>query len=243
MSSPKVKRLQFIGAGEFLGMLSAFRICWISGRFGGGKTSLAFMLAAWLLANKKVDRVVSNFDMTISTKAVTPLYNAAIVLDESWIYLDDRSSVTEYAAFVRKFNHYLLLPSVWPPHNRFTFLSVQRVFNAYIVGIPAWVYRWQLGMRSVKEKGYFGILNPSAVFGHYDTEFVPVDDGGISDAIRATGESRGFKGKPNKLQVLTFQNSMAGATEDAIDAIEDLSYDVGEAVQSLEQIAKRAVRR
>jgi hypothetical protein len=238
----KIKRLQFINAGEFLGMLSAFRILWISGRFGGGKTSLAAMLAAWLLANGKVESVVSNLKLSFSTLPVTPLYNAAVVLDESWIYLDDRSSVTTYAAFVRKFNHYLLLPSVWPPHNRFTFLSVQRVFNGYAVGLPMWFYRWQLGMRSVKEKGYFAVANPAAIFGHYDTEFVPVDDGGISDAIKTTGESRGFKGKASQLQPLMLGFG-SGDTSEAVDAIEDASFDLQEAVTGLEQIGRRISKR
>jgi len=238
--TPKVKRLIFFGADEFLNMLLAFRIVWLSGRFGGGKTSLAFMLSAWLLANGKVDTVVGNLEGSIISPVTVPLYNASIILDESWIYIDDRSSVTEYAAFVRKFNHYLLLPSVWPPHNRFTFLSVQRVFNAYTVGIPAWVYRWQLGMRSVKEKGYFSIFNPSAIFGHYDTEFVPSGDGGISDAIGETSKSRGYTGKPQKFQAVTMGAGFDAS--EAIDAIEDASFDVGEAVASLETIGKRLRR-
>lgn len=241
----RVKRLSFVGADEFLGMLHAFRICWLSGRFGGGKTSLAVMLAAKLLADGKVERVVSNFDTSLSVKADGPLYNAAIMLDESWIYLDDRSSVTEYAAFVRKFNHYLILPSVWPPHNRFTFLSVQRVFNAYVVGVPAWFYRWQLGMRTVKEKGYFAVFNPSAVFGHYDTEFVPVDDGGISDAISQTAKSKGFSGKPNKIKEVFLSAgvaSYASGIEEAVDAVEDATFDIREGIDSIEQLGKRIRR-
>lgn len=242
MSKQKIKRIGFAGADEFLGMLHAFRICWLSGRFGGGKTSLAVILAAKLLADGKVDTVVSNFSTSLSSDVPSAggLYNSAIVLDESWIYLDDRSSVTTYAAFVRKFNHYLILPSVWPPHNRFTFLSVQRVWNAYVVGLPAWVYRWQLGMKSVKEKGYFAVFNPSAVFGMYDTEYVPVDDGGISDAIKRTGELRGFKGKP--LGGGMAQIFGGDGADAAIDAIEDAAFEVNEAVGSLEQIGKRIRR-
>lgn len=243
MRKDKIKRVSFFNAGEFLGMLHAFRIVWLSGRFGGGKTSLAVILAAKLLADKKVDTVVSNFSTSISSAVddSSMLYNAAIVLDESWIYLDDRSSVTTYAAFVRKFNHYLLLPSVWPPHNRFTFLSVQRVFNAYVVGVPAWVYRWQLGMKAVKEKGYFSVINPHAVFGFYDTEFVPVDDGGISDAIKRTGESRGFKGKPSSITMAQIQTDFSMG--DAVDAVEDAAFDVSEAVRDIENIKRKIVGR
>jgi hypothetical protein len=180
---------------------------------------------------------LSNFDTSISSPVPAgEVYNVAVILDESWIYLDDRSSVTTYAAFVRKFNHYLLLPSVWPPHNRFTFLSCQRVFNAYSVGIPVWVYRWQLGMRAVKEKGYFGILNPSSVFGMYDTEYVPVDDGGIGNAIKSTGEARGFKGK--NFEVVTLDDN-SQEIDRAIDAVEDVGFDVQEAVNSIESIKRR----
>lgn len=240
MKKDRIKRVTFVNANEFLGMVNAFRILWLSGRFGGGKTSLAVILGAWLLANNKVEKVLSNFPTSISSDVPSgELYNAALILDESWIYLDDRSSVTTYAAFVRKFNHYLLLPSVWPPHNRFTFLSCQRVFNAYSVGVPAWVYRWQLGLRAVKEKGYFAIVNPSSVFGMYDTDNVPVDDGGIGNAIKTTGEARGFKGKVFD----TVSLGQGGEDIDrAIDAVEDVGFDVQEAVNSIESIKRRISR-
>ena len=109
----------FVNFDEFYSMVRAFRILWIKGRFGGGKTSLAAILSARLLADRMVDTVVSNLELTFGSAATVPLKRACILLDESWIYLDTRQSVVDYAAFVRKLDHYLLLPSVYPPHTRF----------------------------------------------------------------------------------------------------------------------------
>jgi len=38
----------FLLGGEFLDMFSSWRVLWLRGRFGGGKTSLAFILATWV---------------------------------------------------------------------------------------------------------------------------------------------------------------------------------------------------
>ena len=201
----KSQSLTFLGANEFLEILSAFRVCKISGRYGGGKTALAVMLASWLLASGKVNTIVSNVPTVFNSPVVTPLYNAAIILDESWQYLESRQDVLSYAAFLRKFNHFLILPTVFPIHRRLDFLDVQRVFNAYSVGFPLWVYRWALSMGKVREVGYFSVWKPTAVFGLFDTEYVPGDDGGISDALVGTSEKRGFKKRSKYAEIADLQ--------------------------------------
>lgn len=190
-------RLSFLSASEFLEIFCAFRVCCLSGRFGGGKTALGVALSAWLLASDRVQYVVSNVPMLYRTPATVPLYNSAILLDEAWQYLESRQDVLSYAAYLRKFNLYLILPSVFPIHRRLDFFRVQRIFNAFAVGLPAWVYRYDLNSGKISEKGYFAIWRPDALFGTYDTEFVPGDDDGISDALAATSVGRGFK-KRNK---------------------------------------------
>jgi hypothetical protein len=155
---------------------------------------LSVLMAARLLAEGRVKNVVSNIPLTFSVSPVAPLGESAILLDESWVYLETRKDVMDYAGFVRKFNHYLLLPSVFPVHNRLSFLFVQRVFNGYTVGLPVWFYRWGLREKDVKEYGYFGLFNPTAAYNHYPTKIVAGDDGGISDALTATAKMAGFKG-------------------------------------------------
>lgn len=244
-------KARFIGGDLFWSMLLAYRVVWYMGRYGAGKTSLAVICAARLLAEKRVERVVSNiplsfYDPVKTTDTFRPLENAAILLDEAWIYLDSRSSVLEYAGFVRKFNHYLLLPSVFPVHPRLSYFYVQRVFNGYSVGLPVWFYKWSINNKGIKEDGHFGIINPRAVFGHYPTDFVPGDDGNISDLVNATAKNAGYKGtradakrttkkqKSDKESIDTFH--------DDIQTMEDAAYQMEEAKEDIKKIS-RTLRR
>ena len=249
----------FINANEFLEIFSAFRVAKISGRYGGGKTALAVLLSAWLLSTGKVEILVSNVPTVFNTPAVSPLFNAAIILDESWQYLETRQDVLAYAAFLRKFNHYLILPTVFPIHRRLDFLDVQRIWNGYAFGLPVWVYRWALSSGKVREVGYFGVWHPTAVFGLYDTEYVPGDDGGISDALMSTSVSRGFKkrskyaeieelaaqvrngerhGQPSGMDGLQFA-VIQGQLEEAIQEVGDAAAEFDGSRAELQALSKK----
>lgn len=236
-------------------MLTNFRVLWLTGRYGAGKTSLAFLCGAKLLAEGYCENVVSNIPCSFSSGVDTLSRPAAIILDESWIYVEGRSDVYAYAGFVRKFNHYLLLPSVFPIHARLSYFSVQRVFNAYTLGIPAWWYRWNLRSKDVKEQGYFGIINPKSIFGHYPTDFVAGDDGGISDELSNISKRAGYKGtrREQKRQTVAVSIGDDVAIEDSdeafredlqavADEIEDSSTEFVNAVEDMEKI-ERAFQR
>ena len=105
--------IKFIMAEDFFSMLVFFRVLYLEGRPGAGKTYLSVLLSAYLLSGGYVKRVVSNVPISWGEKAIAPLTDACIILDESWMYINSRSDVMDYAGFVRKFNHYLLLPSVY----------------------------------------------------------------------------------------------------------------------------------
>lgn len=247
-------KARFIGASTFWGMLTNFRVLWLTGRYGAGKTSLAFLCAAKLLAEGYCEHVVSNIPCSFSSPVENLSKSSAIVLDESWIYIEGRKDVYDYAGFVRKFNHYLLLPSVFPVHARLSYFSVQRVFNAYTLGIPLWWYRWNLRSKDVKENGYFGIWNPKAIFGHYPTDFVAGDDGGISDELAEVSKRAGYKGtrreQIQKVVSVSFDNENKFSRSDAdmedlqmvADEIEDSATQFSEAVEDMEKIEK-AIRR
>lgn len=235
----------FFAANDFLEIFSAFRVVKIGGRFGGGKTALGVMLGAWLQSSGKVRKFVSNVPTVFNSPLETPLYNAAIMLDESWQYLESRADVLAYAAFLRKFNHYLILPTIFPIHRRLDFFEVQRVFNAYAIGIPAWVYRWSLSMGKVHERGYFSVFNPHHVFGLFDTEYVPGDDAGIADALVATSAERGYKKRSKYADILAFveanktteDGTRAGALRMAVieEQIEEAVNEVGDAAGELDK--------
>jgi hypothetical protein len=175
----------FLLGGEFLDMFSSWRVLWLRGRFGGGKTSLAFILATWVWWQGLVDNIYSNIRSPLCGVPQLPLHSAALVLDEAWQILTSAKAVEDYAAFVRHLNLYLLLPSVYPPHPRLRFLSAQRVFDARFCGIPLWVYRWSLGSGAVREHGYFAFWNPAAIYPYY-AQGIAGGDGGLGLALRVT---------------------------------------------------------
>lgn len=185
------KKLRFLFADDFLNALLVFRALWIQGRYGGGKTSLAIILSAWLLNEGHVNRVTTNIDTVLDNPVKNDLeliYDAALLIDETNVFIGDRQSATHYANFLRKTNWYLLMPSVMPPHVKLCTFAVQRVFNGMVYGIPIWVYKWTLNQRNQKEKGFFAIWQPDAAFGSYNTLAVPINDGGIAEAIDRTIE-------------------------------------------------------
>lgn len=243
----------WLSADLFWSQFVAFRIAYITGRYGSGKSALAFLMAARLLAEGRVGSVVANIPCTFGGRVPEgeTIKKAAIVLDESWIYIDSSSDVKDYAAFARKQEMYLILPSVFPIHARLSFFWVQMIFNAYIVGLPAWVFRWELKQKSVRQSGYFAIWRPTAIFGHYDTLTVAGDDGGISDAIALTSKQDGFKGTRKQQQIEkraavylgALDDAQAGDGQAALDAaetLESVAEEIGIATEDIEVALHRA---
>ncbi len=250
----KQKKAQFVGSSTFWGMLTNFRVLLLEGRYGGGKTSSAFLMAARLKAEGYVDRVVSNIPCSFTDPVETLADRSALVIDESWIYIEGRKDALDYAGFVRKFEHYLLLPSVFDINARLSAFSCWRIFNAYSLGLPLWFYRWNLRKR-VKENGIFAILHPQAIFGHYPTKFVAGTDGGISDQLAKISKNAGFVGtrreqKRQMVEVSINDSEATGFDDDNLselaEQIEDASRRVDLGVEDLEALAKdfkRSVKR
>jgi hypothetical protein len=207
-------KVTFFLAQPFLDIFVFTQTLYIGGRPGGGKTLLAYVLGSWLLTNGYVDGVISNIPMNIKSPVVVPVRRQAIILDESWIYLSDRASVFRYAGFVRKDEDYLLLPAVYPVHRLLMRFTCERVFNAFSVGIPAWIYQWRLDRLSMKEKGHFAVFHPELAFGGFDTKAKPRNDGGI---VKAIGETSG-----NLLDDMENENNENGSDKQTADALEDV---------------------
>jgi hypothetical protein len=221
----KKAHASFLLAEDFFSLLTFFHVLYFQGRPGGGKTHLAVLLAAWLQSRGLVNKTVSNFPCSFAVQVKAPLTDAAIILDETWMFINNRKAVFEYGGFVRKVNSYLLMPSVYPPHRLLTRFRVARYLNLFAYGLPAWLYRWDLNMESSKEHGLFMVVHPERAFGSYDTKYIPGDDGGIVEAIAVT------TGQDSRYVDQVDEN------DEIADALDDVAEEVGEGVRRIEREA------
>lgn len=185
---PKKPKLKCNILGSiFLKMFLGFRVVSIRGRFGGGKTHLGVSLCYWLLGSGYVDRIVTNVPVFYHLDdGIHNLTRTAIMLDESWSYINSRDDVLTYSAYLRKLDSYLILPSVFDIHRRLDFFNVERIYNLQAFGIPAWYYKWSLSQSKNRDNGSFILVNPQSMYGTYDTRYIPFDDAGINKRLTDT---------------------------------------------------------
>lgn len=172
-----------------------YRMLWLSGRFGGGKTSLAIMIAIALCSKGYARYIASNVPLfvgrevrRVDLKRLRELgpdgkpvvQHTVIILDEAWQHLGERKghAADDWLAYMRKANCYLLMPSVLPLAKVVQQLVCARFFNGLVFGIPLWLYWWRLGKgKGVDgDKGRFWWWHPQQVFGYYDHSGVPLED-------------------------------------------------------------------
>lgn len=180
-----------------------YRMVWLSGRFGGGKTSLAIAIALWLTRRNYARYIASNIELAVGREVACvaaaelrrvscdgPVYRDTVILmDEAWITLgkgSGRKSVVDWLAYMRKGNNFLIMPSVLPLVPEVGVLRVERVFNGLAFGLPVWLYRWSLGdHRKGGDRGWHLFSYPQRVFGLYDSTVIPSEDYKIYDTWEA----------------------------------------------------------
>lgn len=189
-----------------------YRMVWISGRFGGGKTSLAVAIAQWLCAKSYARYIASNIKLLVGKEVACvdpaelrritckgPVYTDTVILmDESWTIVGKgtgRKQVVDWLAYMRKGNNFLVMPSVLPLVSEVGVLRVERVFNGLGFGMPVWLYRWYLGdHRRGGDRGWYAFVRPQRVFGLYDTGAIPSEDFTIYDTWQEEEEEGGRLG-------------------------------------------------
>jgi hypothetical protein len=188
LAAPQPK-VTFFGGSTFFSILEAFRTMNVRGRFGGGKTALSCMVAYELVRRGVVSNIWSNFQFRYGAQMMPPLSDGVMDLDEAAEILDARTfssnNTAGYMRYLRKFNLYILLPSVFAVDVRFRTLVVEPFIR---LGNYFWWFRWFLEMGTAKDRGFFWVLNPKEMFSVYDTFAVTgmLTDSGFSDALDIT---------------------------------------------------------
>lgn len=172
----------YLISSDHLDVILTTRVVVYSGRYGSGKTALA-VYDALRLVHLGVKYIYTNLNLCNNSFTIvredrefdaSALTDAVILLDEAWLYLALDVSAKElkrFLAFLRKQNLFLLLPSVLPLQRYLvrSAVRVQRFYSFSWVGLPAWLYRWELGQGRDTVRGYWWWWRYQQVFGEYDT--------------------------------------------------------------------------
>lgn len=160
-----------IGAGGFLQLCQSYRLIWIGGRFGGGKTSFSFRLAQEFL--EQGYRLITNTQSIWSDKwsdvQLDPdgMLHAVVIMDEAGLGLKANKQVEAMAAYANKMDIIYFFPSFFPPIRAAQVVTIQPVFGFINIGIPLIVYKWRVRIGSFEDKGFFAWLNPAEIWGIY----------------------------------------------------------------------------
>lgn len=179
--------MPFYGASIAMQYLELYRVCYIGGRPGSGKTSLAFRMAYELYKRGFVRYIISNCRSVWSEPLERVVLrdgkfvDACIVLDEAGLFMQSGKDADKFLAFLRKLNVVLIMPSVSKPAAKVQAVTVQRLFNYQVAGLPLWSYRMDLMSGRIEESTSFYWLHPSEIFGVYDTGGFPADDAQIAE--------------------------------------------------------------
>lgn len=168
-------------------MLNQFRVAWLMGGYGSGKTLLAYSLAWELYKSGRYRYILGNSSSvwTDSPENVVlrdgSYVDAVVILDEGGLFMRVSRDADQFMLGLRKLNITIIVPSVLPPSQRIKFLQVQRVLNGQVIGLPAWIYEYRLSIGSEHEKSWMALIKPSEMYGIYDTMDYPIDDLYMSD--------------------------------------------------------------
>ncbi len=189
-----------LGAGRVYELIEDNRLCWITGRLRGGKTSLAYRLFPHF--GQRGYRLVTN-----NRSVWADDMNDVHLLDDgklwSYILIDERdpslkrsSVVDEYTKMAGKMEIVVVLSSFQEPHREAQLFTIQALPAFGPIGIPVRPYVYEVRHRSVKEKGYFYWVNYSECNGIYSTQDPSGGIASLSDWVSsAVQEFRLFYGR------------------------------------------------
>ena len=124
-----------------VGLLSAFRTCWIRGRYGGGKTSFGVWLTLELLKRRYARHVVSNIELThhalelVRTTNEKKFLKELVELYEHAATVDDVTTLTSELidCVILIDESWRLLAEDMPSQTRKTLTAFLRKLNQYLV--------------------------------------------------------------------------------------------------------------
>lgn len=199
-------------------MLFRFRLIWIAGRFGGGKTSLGVHIATRFVQQGLATRIVTNTPLkwgrlvgTVAHEDVMDVTGAVFLLDEAWRIMAKgkrgEDKLDQWLAYLRKFNQFVIMASVRTVHKEVKFFRCVRRFNGLPFGFPFWWYKWNLDTGIGLEKGNYIWWNPVKVFDLYHHELPEMEDFGVYETNQNVGGYQSGVGEPSAKHGVSWSKS------------------------------------
>lgn len=166
--------MPLLNAERVYALAEAYRLVWIGGRFGGGKTSLAFKLAEhWLRKGYKLAANVKSV-WNDPPSSITPddfgKLRLVTIIDEGGTFMKSTAQVEAIAAYAAKMDVIYILPSFYPPPRRWQVLNIYVWFTLKHVGIPITFYKYLVKAGAFKDTGTFAWWRPSEIWGVYSRQ-------------------------------------------------------------------------
>ena len=232
----------FINAQPILGVLDMYRIVWISGRFGGHKTALAFQIAKTYL--ERGYNLVTNSrsvwadDINDVTLNNDNQLHSVVILDEGGLYFKSSKQIEMIASYAAKMDVVYLIPSFWPPTRSAQIINIQPVISLKATGLPIIVYKWTIKIGHFKDNGWFLWWNPKEIYGIYSRQDPGDDPESIIEfLIKNTEEFRRRYGRKASNKLLELEAISEG------DKILEASEVIAASADSMSSIPKRKRRK
>lgn len=230
-----------IGAGTFISVVNNYRLLWVSGRFGGGKTSLAFKLAeTWL---EQGYRLLTNGRCVWADKAEEIDFvdefghlKTIVVLDEGGLEFKASKQVEMIAAYAAKMDIIFILPSFWAPVRTAQVVTCQPVFGFQMIGLPLIVYKWKVKLGGFEDGGMFFWWRPAEIYGVYSRQDPGDIAADIIDLLVAKAEA--FRARYGRAR-----NGLSALEVGAEDLLYDAAGQIAEAADALSLAGRKRGRR
>lgn len=200
-----------LGGANIPYLLREYRVGWIRGRYGVGKTLLAYAL--WYLYFRRMGyRLFCNFAAwgASSLEDLRPdasgRLRAYIIIDEGGDWLTARRRVI-YAA--RKLDYILVVSGRAAPPREVQELTIVGRYSLESSGIPLVRYTAVASAGGIKDHYNFWLFLPWRFWGMYSTRDLSSDPGPLIDTL-----SRYARGIPEQLERI---NAVVEAVKDALE--------------------------
>lgn len=166
--------MPFIGAQVAFATLHGYRMVWLPGAYGNGKT-LAAVGMYYQYFRPRGYKLVSNLQSiwTVPPEQVTLDENgklkAFILIDEGGQYFEDAQDIKDVLRNPRKMDYIFCFASFMPPARMAQIYQIQPTWSYRSAGIPYIHYDWSTKIGHYRNKGSFGWVFFQEMFGTYST--------------------------------------------------------------------------